>query len=98
MAPKDLLRFFDRLRIKEDNRFEEISEQKIFTPKLGACVDTVFLEKNVSKGIRRSRQGDTKCNWLMEKGGGWSTGFADGQGSSNLSMGQRVMADSQPED
>jgi hypothetical protein len=53
MAPKDLLRFFDRLRIKEDNRFEEISEQKIFTPKLGACVDTVFLEK---KRIKRDKE------------------------------------------
>jgi hypothetical protein len=49
MTPEDLLRFYSRLQIKEDNRFEEISEQKEYLlRKWGACVDTVYL-KNRSK-------------------------------------------------
>jgi hypothetical protein len=45
MAPEDLLRFYGRLRIKEDKGFEEISEQKIIYFETGGHVLTSFLEK-----------------------------------------------------
>jgi hypothetical protein len=55
MTPEDLLRFYDRLRIEEDNGFEEISEQKDYLLRnWGGHVLTPFFWKNRSKGIRRS--------------------------------------------
>jgi hypothetical protein len=54
MAPKYLLRFYSRLRIKEDNGFEEILEQKIIYCKTGGHVLTLFFGKTGQRGIRRS--------------------------------------------
>jgi hypothetical protein len=50
MASKDLLRFFGRLRIKEDNKFEEISEQKIIYFKTRGHVLTTIFGKTGQKG------------------------------------------------
>jgi hypothetical protein len=47
MAPKDLFKSYNRLRIKRDNRFEKISEQKIIYSETGGHVLTPFLEKQV---------------------------------------------------
>jgi hypothetical protein len=49
MVPKDLLRFFGRLRIKEDNGFEEISEQKITNSEIGGHVLPLFFGKMSQK-------------------------------------------------
>jgi hypothetical protein len=54
MTPEDLLRSCDRLRINGDNEFEEILEQNIIYLETRGHVLTPFLEKNRSKGIRRS--------------------------------------------
>jgi hypothetical protein len=49
MVPKDLLRFFGRLRIKEDNGFEEISEQKITNSEIWGHVLPLFFGKMSQK-------------------------------------------------
>jgi hypothetical protein len=45
MAPKDLFGFFGRLRIKGDNGFEEVSEQKIIHSETGRHVLTPIFGK-----------------------------------------------------
>jgi hypothetical protein len=49
MAPEDLLRFYDRLRIKGDNGFEEISELKDIYSETGGHVLTPFFGKTGQK-------------------------------------------------
>jgi hypothetical protein len=50
MTPEDLLGFYDRLRIKEDNGFEEILEQKDIYSETGGHVLTPFFGKIGQKG------------------------------------------------
>jgi hypothetical protein len=93
MASKDLLRFFGWLRNKEDNGFEEISEKKIiYSETWGACVDTVFWEKSMSKGIRWTSRWKTECNRSVEERERRSTRFVDGQENSTLTVDQHVKA------
>jgi hypothetical protein len=63
--------------------------KRLFTPKLGACVDTVCLE-NRSKEIRKSSQWEQSTIGQLKKEKGWSAGSADGQKNSTLTVGQRV--------
>jgi hypothetical protein len=49
MTPKDLLRFCGRHRINGDNRFEEISEQKIIYSETGGHVLTPLFGKQVKR-------------------------------------------------
>jgi hypothetical protein len=51
-----------------------------------------FLEKNRTKGIRRSSRWKAEYNRPIEERKWWSTGLADGQGGSTLAVGQRVRA------
>jgi hypothetical protein len=44
-GPKHFLRFYDQLRIKEDNKFEEILEQKIIYSETGGMCWHHFFEK-----------------------------------------------------
>jgi hypothetical protein len=53
--PKDLFRSCDQLQIKEDNEFEEISEQKDYLLRnWGACVDTIFWKNRSKRGGRET--------------------------------------------
>jgi hypothetical protein len=53
---------------------------------------TLFFWKNGSKGIRRSSRWKAGCDRPIEERKRWSTGLADGQGSSTLTVGQWVRA------
>jgi hypothetical protein len=88
MTPEDLLRSCGRLRIKGDNGFEEISDQKIIYSETWGHVLTLFIGKIGSKKDKEKQSMKTECNRSIEGGTKQSMRSADGQKRSSLTVGQ----------
>jgi hypothetical protein len=86
--PEDLLRSCGQLRIKGDNRFEEILKAKKIIYSEGGHVLTPFFGKNRSKGIRWKAEYNQPIEGRIEQ----STRSADGQKGLALIVGQQVRA------
>jgi hypothetical protein len=87
MASKICLDYADDLKSKRILDSSKFWSKKLFTPKLGACVDTVFLEKRVKKDKEKQPMKNRVQSADGRERKGWSKGFADGQRISTLSKG-----------